>query len=102
MYTENYFTILRKILPKDIENFFTVKGLAYWFRDDGYKSKKGLYICTESFSLEEIKVLLLILENKFDLKCSYHKTTNGYRIYIFSSSKARLIEIVIPYKTVLF
>jgi hypothetical protein len=65
--------------------------------DDGYKSGKGLYICTESFSLKEIEMLINILKNKFNLKCSYHKVTNGYRIYIFSISKARLIELVKPY-----
>jgi hypothetical protein len=65
--------------------------------DDGYKSGKGLYICTESFSLNEIKILINILINKFNLKCSYHKVTNGYRIYIFSCSKAKLIELVKPY-----
>jgi hypothetical protein len=65
--------------------------------DDGYKSKKCLYICTESFSLNEIKILINILINKFNLECSYHKVTNGYRIFIFSSSKANLIKLVKPY-----
>jgi len=65
--------------------------------DDSYKSGKGLYICTESFSLNEIKILINILINKFNLKCSYHMVTNGYRIYIFSSYKAKLIELVKPY-----
>ena len=39
----------KKILPANIENFLTVKGLAYWLKDDGYKSGKSLYICTKSF-----------------------------------------------------
>ena len=47
--------------------------------DDGYKSGKGIYICTESFSLSEIDFLINILKSKFDLQCSRHKTTNGYR-----------------------
>jgi len=87
----------KKILPSNIEELLTVKGLAYWIMDDGYKSKKGLYICTESFSLKEIKILIVILKNKFNLECSYHKVTNGYRIYIFSKSKAKLIKLVKPY-----
>ncbi len=65
--------------------------------DDGYKAGKGLYICTESFSLDEIKRLLNILKNKFHLNCSFHKVTNGYRIYIFSSCKPKFVEIVKPY-----
>lgn len=65
--------------------------------DDGYKSVKGIYICTESFSLSEIDFLINILKSKFDLQCSRHKTTNGYRIYIFSTSKDKLISLVQPY-----
>jgi hypothetical protein len=45
--------------------------------DDGYKSGKGIYICTESFSLSEIDFLINILKSKFDLQCSRHKTNNG-------------------------
>ena len=74
----------KKILPVNIEQLLTPKGLAYWFMDDGYKSGKGLYICTESFSLSEIQRLINVLKNKFDLECSYHQVTNGHRIYIFS------------------
>jgi len=87
----------KKILPTNIENLLTSKGLAYWLMDDGYKSGKGLYICTESFSLIEIKTLINILKNKFNLECSYHKVTNGYIIYIFSTSKAKLIELLKSY-----
>ena len=65
--------------------------------DDGYKSGKGLYICTESFSLNEIKILINILTNKFNLECNCHMMTNGYRIYVFSSSKAKLIKLVKSY-----
>lgn len=87
----------KKILPNNIEQLLTPKGLAYWFMDDGYKAEKGLYICTESFSLDEIKLLIYILKNKFGLISSYHKVTNGYRLYIFSVSKEKFVEIVKPY-----
>jgi hypothetical protein len=65
--------------------------------DDSYKSGKGLYICSESFSLDENKFLIDILKSKFDLECSLHKVTNGYRIYIFSTSKDKLVNLVKPY-----
>lgn len=92
-----YNTEGKKILPLNIEFLLTVKGLAYWLMDDGYKSGKGLYIYTESFSLTEIKLLINVLKNKFNLECNYHKVTNGYRIYIFSTSKINLIKLVKPY-----
>lgn len=86
-----------KILPQNLKELLTVKGLAYWLMDDSYKSQKGIYICTESFSLSENIFLIEILKSKFDLECSYHQTTNGYRIYIFSTSKDKLISLVKPY-----
>jgi hypothetical protein len=72
----------RKILPLNLGELLTERGLAYWLMDDGYKSGKGLYICVESFTLDEINFLINILKSKFGLECSYHKVTNGYRIYI--------------------
>ncbi len=48
----------KKVIPENIEELLTPKGLAFWFMDDGYKSKKGLYLCTESFSLGEINFSL--------------------------------------------
>jgi hypothetical protein len=49
-----------KIIPDNLENLLTAKGLAYWLMDDGYKSGKYFYICTESFSLNEQKMLIKI------------------------------------------
>lgn len=65
--------------------------------DDGYKSGKGLYICTESYTIEEHKTLVIMLKNKFDLKVTYHKTTNGFRIYIHSVSKDLLVRLIKPH-----
>lgn len=65
--------------------------------DDGYKFNKGFYLSTESFTLNEHKLLLNILKSKFDLESNYHKHTNGYRLYIFSSSMDKLKSTVKPY-----
>ena len=65
--------------------------------DDGYKSGKGFYICTESYTLNEHKLICKILQKKFNLESGYHKTTNGYRIYIFSNSRENLLQLISPY-----
>ena len=65
--------------------------------DDGYKAGNGFYICTESYSYEDHQLLISVLKNKFKLECSIHKTTNGNRLYILSSSRNRLIELIKPY-----
>ena len=98
MYRELFYNLEgKKVIPANIKELLTPKGLAYWFMDDGYKSKKGLYICTESFSLNEIKTLIIVLKDKFNIECSYHSVTNGYRIYIFSTSALNFKELVKPY-----
>lgn len=65
--------------------------------DDGYKFDKGFYICTESYSLEDQKILVNVLKKNFDLECGIHKHTNGYRLYVFSTSKDQLLKLVKPY-----
>ena len=86
-----------KIIPENLDSLLTTRGLAYWLMDDGYKSGNGFYLCTESYSLDENLKLVQIFKNKFKLDCGVHKHTNGYRLYIFSSSKDNLLQLVKPY-----
>ena len=86
-----------KYIPSNLDELITPRSLAYWAMDDGYKSSKGFYFCTESFTLEDNHKLKYILKNKFDLDCGIHKHTNGHRLYIFSSSKEKFIQLVKPY-----
>ena len=68
--------------------------------DDGYKSSNGFYLCTESYTpygLKENYFLKEILKIKFNLDCGIHKHTNGHRLYIFSSSKDKLLDLIKPY-----
>lgn len=87
----------KKIVPINISEILTTRGLAYWLMDDGYKYKNGFYICTESFSNEDLLLLIQVLKYKFNLECSIHKHSNGQRIYILSSSKSKLINLISPY-----
>ncbi len=86
-----------KYIPFNLGDYFTARSLAYWFMDDGYKSLDGYYFCTESFSENDINILLALLSTKFDLTCSVHKTTNGPRIYIQSVSISKFNELIGPY-----
>lgn len=86
-----------KIIPHNLEELLSARGLAYWIMDDGYRSGKGLYISTESFSQSDNQKIVNLLKNKFDLDSNMHLTTNGYRIYIFSTSINKLIELIKPF-----
>lgn len=90
----------KKIIPNFIEQYLTPLTLAIWIMDDGCKFKnKGIKFCTNCFTLKEIKFLSNILEKKFTLKTSIHKTgvINQYNIYISKSSMPLLIKLVKPY-----
>jgi hypothetical protein len=86
-----------KFIPNNLEELFTARSLAYWCMDDGYQSGTGFYLCTDSYTLSDIQKLANILKNKFNLECGVHKHTNGHRLYIFSSSKDNLTQLVKPY-----
>ena len=86
-----------KFIPLNLESLISAKSLAYWAMDDGYKTTNGFYFCTESYTLEDNHKLSKILKNRFNLDCGVHKHTNGHRLYVFSSSKDILLELVKPY-----
>ena len=84
-----------KYIPSNLEDLITA--LAYWAMDDGYKFGNGFYFCTESYSFDDNIKLKDILKNKFNLDSGVHKHTNGFRLYIFSSSKDNLISLIKPF-----
>ena len=78
----------KKIIPLNIGDLLTPLSLVYWICDDGcfHKTQRSLYLCTNSFTLEEVNLLVSVLTNKFNLKCTVHKQGKGYRIRISSKS----------------
>jgi hypothetical protein len=74
--------------------------LAVWMMDDGTSYKnKGFKFSTNSFTLEEVKNLALILKDKYCLDSSIHKSglNNQYNIYIPKASLTNLKKIVSPH-----
>ena len=65
--------------------------------DGGFKSK-GIYLCTDSYSLQDVVKLMNVLIIRYDLKCTLHKAgIRKYRIYISRHSVGKVIEIVKPH-----
>lgn len=56
----------------------------------------GRYVtlCTDSFSLEEVELLIKALNDNFNLKCYIIKCNGNYRIVIPASSIANLRLLV--------
>ena len=84
-YNSNYL----KIVPSNIQNLLSPRGLAYWIMDDGSLQNKGLHLNTYGFTSQDVLILKYTLENMFGertLKCSIHKHKKGERIYIWEES----------------
>ncbi|KXN93362.1 Intron-encoded DNA endonuclease aI5 alpha, partial [Leucoagaricus sp. SymC.cos] len=82
-----------KIVPSNIQELLTPRGLAYWIMDDGSLQNKGLHLNTYNFTIEEVLNLKKTLENMFSfdianksLNCSIHKHSKGPRIYVWEES----------------
>lgn len=90
----------RKIIPEWIKDYLSPRALAIWIMDDGtYLKNKGLRFSTNSFTLSEVKYLGSILESKYGLSFTLHKTgvVNQYALYIPKKNMPLLIEIVKPH-----
>ena len=77
------------MVPSNIANLLSPRGLAYWIMDDGSLQNKGLHLNTYGFTNEDVLNLKITLENMFgenSLKCSIHKHQKGQRIYIWEES----------------
>ena len=88
-----------KTINVNLEKYLSPLALAIWIMDDGTLAKPGVRICANSFNIKEIKLLVKILYNKFNLHCTiqYLKSINKYSIYIKALSIPHLKDIILPY-----
>ena len=98
-YRELFYDLNRKkIVPENIGELLTPRGLAFWISDDGSRQGSGLHISVYGFSNTDVDKLMFTLQDKFNLKCSIHyNRDNKPRIYIFKESMDTLISLVKPY-----
>ena len=72
--------------------------LAHWVAGDGSKNKKGLTLCTDSYSLKEVIILINVLIIRYKFICTLRVVRdNQYRIYISEKSLTSLQKIVMPH-----
>lgn len=71
--------------------------LANWILADGSKRAKGLVLCTDNFSLQEIVLLVNILIIKFDISPTIQREKNKFRIYINEKSLIKIKPFILPY-----
>lgn len=99
-----------KIVPQNIEELLTARGLAYWFMDDGTSCYVSItnrlkvrnstaMLCTDAFTKNEVELLIKVLQDKFGIECNLNhpKSRKGYRIYIGTKSAQKFFDIIEPY-----
>lgn len=84
----------KKVIPGNIGDLLMPSGLAYWICDDGYWHGNGTILSTNSFTLEEVNILVKVLTEKFDLKCSIFKKNADFMIRISSKSVPELQNLL--------
>ena len=77
-----------KIIPLNLKDLITVRGLAYWFMDDGTRNKGYYKISTCCFTLEEHNIILDAFLVKFDLQVSLTKYAKYYEIHLSAKNNA--------------
>ncbi|HLC58353.1 MAG TPA: hypothetical protein VJI68_00680 [Candidatus Nanoarchaeia archaeon] len=89
-----------KIVTKELLNQINPRSLAIWLCDDGSYCQKQKYIifCTNSFNLEEHKLMKKYFENKWNLSPTIGFRDNKYYYLRFKKEDtAKLVEIVRPF-----
>jgi LAGLIDADG DNA endonuclease family len=86
-----------KIVPINIYNLLTSAGLAFLIMGDGSRQNEGIHLSVYAYSEIECELLISVLTNKFNLKCSLHRHVKGPRIYIDKASTIIVRDLVKPY-----
>lgn len=83
-----------KIVPKNLDLYLTPKALAFWIMDDGSKEGSGILLHTNSYTYEEVLLLIKILKNKYKIESVPRKKYNKHIIYINAKSVPILVKLV--------
>jgi len=86
-----------KTVKQELFFYMDYMVLANWIMGDGSKRAKGLILCTDNFSLQEVVLLVNILIIKFDINPTIQKEKNNFRIYINKKSLDKIKPFIIPY-----
>jgi len=97
----------RKIVPENIKSLLVSPlSLAVWYMDDGSldfrpKDHYNFSLCTNTFTIEENKLLVNVLKENFGVECSIqtpHCRGKRYpEIYIGSKGRDKFFNLISPY-----
>ena len=86
----------KKVIPFNIANLLTPRGLAHLIAEDGsfQKTHSMVILCTDSFSYEEVNLLANTLNANWNLESYVYKERDSYRIKIPKRSLPKLQSLL--------
>lgn len=101
----------KKCVNNDILNNLTALSVAIWHMDDGsvswkkediekgWNSKPEIRLCTDSFSVEEVEMIIKWFKEKYDINTHwrYHRKNKSPRIIIDADSADRYFSLIRPH-----
>lgn len=100
IYREWFYPEGIKVVPSDIDQHLTAKGLAHWYMQDGSKTTdNGITFATHCFNEAELLLLIQTLSTKFGLNCTLQKMGRNDQkaIYVRRASIPTFLEMVSPH-----
>jgi len=94
-----YSDIKNKVIKSELFDYLDYIAIAHWIMGDGSKRNKGITLCTDSFSVKEVVILMNILKIKYDINSTIHLEKNKPRIYINRKELIKILDYVKPYFT---
>jgi len=85
-------------VPLIIADLLTPVGLAFWLCDDGSRAHYGVLLHTDSYTLDEVTLLINVLKSKFSLDCRFQlKRPGQWNIVIPNRELMKLQSLVSQY-----
>ena len=87
----------KKIVPKNLEYFFSPLTIAIWIQEDGIEFSSGFKITTSCFTLEDVEFLCQLFKIKYGISALPNKDKNQWIIYIPKKSMPILANLIKDY-----
>lgn len=86
------------LLWRAFYELLTPIALAHWIMGDGFKDRKGLVPCTNSYTIQDTVRLMNVLMIRYGLNCTLRFMREGEpMIYVRVNSMPLLRSIVLPH-----
>ena len=87
-----------KTIKNELIQYLDYLALAHWIMEDGSKKNNSLTLCTDNFTLKEVKLLISMLTTNFKIHPTIHcEKQKYYRIYINKRDLNQILPHIKPY-----